>query len=133
MYNNNEIGLQTGLARSNQVSPGCTRQDVCNNHGCKHGSTCMDEWSKYSCRCPTGFVGPFCEQQITATFDSDDNSGLRFTSAINITSFSLEFSSDPSLTSGVLAFTDKRVCLFDSKHFSNLCCTGSRHLNLHCD
>ena len=105
MYNGLDAGLQGTLAQSYLVSPGCRRQDVCSNHECKHGGACVDEWIQYSCRCPSGFVGSFCEHQITATFDSDDNSGLMFTSAANITSFSLEFSSDPSLTSGVLAFT----------------------------
>lgn len=104
-----EAGLQNGLAQSYLVSPGCQRQDVCSGHECKHDGACVDEWSRYSCRCPSGFVGSFCEQQITATFDSDGNSGLRFISDTNITSFSLEFSTDPSLTSGVLAFTNKRV------------------------
>ena len=50
-------------------------------------------------------MGSFCERQITATFDRDDSSGLMFTSVANITSFSLEFSTDPSVTRGVLAFT----------------------------
>lgn len=104
-----EAGLQSVLAQSYLVSTGCQRQDVCSNHGCKHGGACVDEWSQYSCRCPSGFVGSFCEQQITATFDSDDDSGLSFISDTNITSFSLEFSTDPSLTSGVLALTDKKV------------------------
>lgn len=107
-----DSGLQHLLAQSHHVSPGCNRQDVCSNHGCQHGSTCIDEWNKYICQCPPGFIGEFCEQQITATFDSDAKSGLRFISAADITSFSLEFSSDPSLRSGVLAFTDKRVTVF---------------------
>lgn len=109
LYNNVDAGLQGVFSHSHLVSTGCQRQDVCSNHGCKHGGACVDEWSQYSCRCPQGFVGSSCEHQITATFDSDDNSGLKFTAA-NITSFSLEFSIDPTLPSGVLAFTG--VCLF---------------------
>ena len=50
-------------------------------------------------------MGLFCEHQVTATFDSDDNSGLKFNSAAPINSFSLEFSIDPTLPSGVLAYT----------------------------
>lgn len=103
-----DVGLQGVFAQSYLVSTGCQRQDVCSNHACKHGGACVDEWSQYSCRCPQGFVGSFCEHQITATFDSDDNSGLKFTSAVNIISFSLEFSIDPTLQSGVLAFTTVR-------------------------
>ena len=105
LFNNIDSGLQDVLAQSYLVSPGCRRQEVCSNHGCKHGSSCVDEWNRYSCRCPSGFVGSFCERQITATFDRDDSSGLMFTSVANITSFSLEFSTDPSGTRGVLAFT----------------------------
>lgn len=105
LFNNIDSGLQDVLAQSYLVSPGCQRQEVCSNHGCKHGSSCVDEWNRYSCRCPSGFVGSFCERQITATFDRDDSSGLMFTSVANITSFSLEFSTDPSVTRGVLAFT----------------------------
>lgn len=108
LYNNLDAGLQGVFSQSHLVSNGCQRQDVCSNHECKNGGACVDEWSQYSCRCPRGFVGSFCEHQITATFDSDDNSGLKFAAA-NITSFSLEFSIDPSLPSGVLVFT--RVCL----------------------
>ena len=108
LYHNVDTGLQGVFSQSYQVSTGCQRQDVCSNHGCKNGGACVDEWSKFSCRCPQGFVGSFCEHQITATFDSDDNSGLKFADA-NITSFSLEFSIDPTLPSGVLAFTG--VCL----------------------
>lgn len=108
LYNNVDTGLQGVFSQSFQVSTGCQRQDVCSNHGCKNGGACVDEWSQFSCRCPQGFVGSFCEHQITATFDSDDKSGLKFADA-NITSFSLEFSIDPALPSGVLAFT--RVCL----------------------
>ena len=108
LYNNLESGLQGVFSQSYQVSTGCQRQDVCSNHGCKNSGACVDEWSQFSCRCPRGFVGSFCEHQITATFDSDDKSGLKFADA-NITSFSLEFSIDPALPSGLLAFT--RVCL----------------------
>ena len=100
-----EPGLQNVLPQSYRVATGCQRRDVCSNHGCKHGGACVDEWEQYSCDCLQGFVGSFCEHQVTATFDSDDSSGLKFTSAAVITSFSLEFSTDPALPSGVLAYT----------------------------
>ena len=103
------MNLLDGFADSSLVSPGCQRQDVCSSHRCLHGGACVDEWWEYSCRCPSGFVGSFCEQQVTATFDSDANSGLKLSSSAVISSFSLEFSTDPALTSGVLAFTDKVV------------------------
>ena len=106
-----ETGLQNELGRSHLVSPGCSKRDVCLNNGCQNGGTCVDEWNQFSCRCPTGYVGSLCDRQIAVTFNSDDESGLKFTSTTSITSFSFEFSSDPSLTSGMLAFTDKRVCL----------------------
>lgn len=99
------MGLQNVLAQAHLVSTGCQRRDVCSNHGCKHGGACVDEWVQYRCDCLQGFVGLFCGHQVTATFDSDDNSGFKFDSAAPINSFSLEFSIDPTLPSGVLAYT----------------------------
>jgi hypothetical protein len=43
----------------------------CDNHKCKRGGKCVpNNQGTYSCKCPKGFKGRFCEQGETTTIFS---------------------------------------------------------------
>ena len=41
------------------------REDMCANHQCVNGATCVDRVSDYECQCPVGFEGEFCQVGTT--------------------------------------------------------------------
>ena len=41
--------------------------DECLSHECENGATCVDELNAYTCTCPQGFIGRFC--QIGTSFN----------------------------------------------------------------
>ena len=36
--------------------------DDCVNHNCANGGSCMDGVNTYTCNCPPGFTGMYCEK-----------------------------------------------------------------------
>ena len=36
--------------------------DDCANHTCANGGSCMDGVNAYTCNCPSGFTGMYCEK-----------------------------------------------------------------------
>ena len=36
--------------------------DDCASAHCQRGGTCVDEVNRYSCTCPDGFTGSFCQE-----------------------------------------------------------------------
>ncbi|XP_006629223.2 protocadherin Fat 4 [Lepisosteus oculatus] len=55
----------------------CPRlEGACTGNVCKHGGTCVDNWSWQQCKCMEGFTGKYCEKFITVdTALSLDGSG----------------------------------------------------------
>lgn len=92
------------LPLSQNVHAGCARQDVCLNHGCKHG-TCVDLWNRYECQCILGYTSPFCEIQTSMSFDALGNSSVEYTAQQPITSVALQFNIKPSSEPGVMLYT----------------------------
>lgn len=43
----------------------CRLIDYCTSSPCLNGGTCVQEVGGYTCKCPSGYTGPNCEEEIT--------------------------------------------------------------------
>ncbi|KAM8988152.1 cadherin EGF LAG seven-pass G-type receptor 2 isoform 1-T1 [Ara ararauna] len=52
---------------NNGTLPGCpAKRPLCDSDTCHNGGTCVQEWDSFSCRCPTGFGGRTCQEEVGA-------------------------------------------------------------------
>uniref|UniRef100_A0A672UKE0 Cadherin EGF LAG seven-pass G-type receptor 2 n=1 Tax=Strigops habroptila TaxID=2489341 RepID=A0A672UKE0_STRHB len=52
---------------NNGTLPGCpAKRPLCDSDTCHNGGTCEQEWDSFSCRCPTGFGGRTCQEEVGA-------------------------------------------------------------------
>uniref|UniRef100_A0A8C2T9U6 Cadherin EGF LAG seven-pass G-type receptor 2 n=1 Tax=Coturnix japonica TaxID=93934 RepID=A0A8C2T9U6_COTJA len=50
---------------NNGTVPGCpAKKTVCDAGTCHNGGTCVHEWDGFSCRCPLGFGGKTCQEEM---------------------------------------------------------------------
>ncbi|KAM6040858.1 LOW QUALITY PROTEIN: cadherin EGF LAG seven-pass G-type receptor 2 [Theristicus caerulescens] len=52
---------------NNGTLPGCpAKKTLCDANTCHNGGTCMHEWDSFSCRCPLGFGGKTCQEEMAS-------------------------------------------------------------------
>ncbi|XP_064354330.1 cadherin EGF LAG seven-pass G-type receptor 2 [Dromaius novaehollandiae] len=52
---------------NNGTVPGCpAKKNACAGGACRNGGTCVHEWDRAGCRCPLGFGGPTCEEEMAS-------------------------------------------------------------------
>ncbi|XP_061869715.1 cadherin EGF LAG seven-pass G-type receptor 2 [Colius striatus] len=50
---------------NNGTVPGCpAKKTLCDANTCHNGGTCVHEWDGFSCRCPLGFGGKTCQEEM---------------------------------------------------------------------
>ncbi|XP_063274455.1 cadherin EGF LAG seven-pass G-type receptor 2 isoform X3 [Prinia subflava] len=50
---------------NNGTLPGCPpKKTLCDTNTCHNGGTCVHEWGEFSCRCPLGFGGKTCQEEM---------------------------------------------------------------------
>ncbi|KAI1230842.1 Cadherin EGF LAG seven-pass G-type receptor 2, partial [Lamprotornis superbus] len=50
---------------NNGTLPGCPpKKTLCDTNTCYNGGTCVHEWEGFSCRCPLGFGGKTCQEEM---------------------------------------------------------------------
>ncbi|NXX45357.1 CELR2 protein, partial [Tricholaema leucomelas] len=50
---------------NNGTVPGCpAKKTLCDANTCHNGGTCVHEWDTFSCRCPLGFGGKTCQEEM---------------------------------------------------------------------
>uniref|UniRef100_A0A8C5T0W3 Cadherin EGF LAG seven-pass G-type receptor 2 n=1 Tax=Malurus cyaneus samueli TaxID=2593467 RepID=A0A8C5T0W3_9PASS len=50
---------------NNGTLPGCPpKKTLCDTNTCHNGGTCVHEWGAFSCRCPLGFGGKTCQEEM---------------------------------------------------------------------
>ncbi|NWH81918.1 CELR2 protein, partial [Piaya cayana] len=50
---------------NNGTLPGCpAKKTLCDGTTCHNGGTCVHEWDGFSCRCPPGFGGKTCQEEL---------------------------------------------------------------------
>ncbi|XP_035826909.1 protein jagged-1b-like [Aplysia californica] len=52
-----------------------TNLDDCNGHRCHDGATCMDHIGYYTCKCPPGRTGVYCDGEINECASSPCHNG----------------------------------------------------------
>ncbi|NXN98057.1 CELR2 protein, partial [Rhinopomastus cyanomelas] len=51
---------------NNGTLPGCpAKKTLCDANTCHNGGTCVHEWGNFSCRCPLGFGGKTCQEEMS--------------------------------------------------------------------
>ncbi|KAM6398895.1 cadherin EGF LAG seven-pass G-type receptor 2 [Rhynochetos jubatus] len=51
---------------NNGTLPGCpAKKTLCDPGTCHNGGTCVPEWDGFSCRCPLGFGGRTCQEEMS--------------------------------------------------------------------
>uniref|UniRef100_A0A8B9NJA1 Cadherin EGF LAG seven-pass G-type receptor 2 n=1 Tax=Accipiter nisus TaxID=211598 RepID=A0A8B9NJA1_9AVES len=52
---------------NNGTLPGCpAKKTLCDASTCHNGGTCVHEWDSFSCRCPLGFGGKTCQEEMAS-------------------------------------------------------------------
>ncbi|NXJ95515.1 CELR2 protein, partial [Corythaixoides concolor] len=52
---------------NNGTLPGCpAKKTLCDTNTCHNGGTCVHEWDTFSCRCPLGFGGKTCQEEMAS-------------------------------------------------------------------
>ncbi|NWX03777.1 CELR2 protein, partial [Caloenas nicobarica] len=52
---------------NNGTLPGCpAKKTLCDTNTCHNGGTCVHEWDGFSCRCPLGFGGKTCQEEMAS-------------------------------------------------------------------
>ncbi|KAM6044521.1 cadherin EGF LAG seven-pass G-type receptor 2 isoform 2-T2 [Chlamydotis macqueenii] len=52
---------------NNGTLPGCpAKKTLCDAGTCRNGGTCVHEWDGFSCRCPLGFGGQTCQEEMAS-------------------------------------------------------------------
>ncbi|XP_075631852.1 cadherin EGF LAG seven-pass G-type receptor 2 isoform X3 [Balearica regulorum gibbericeps] len=52
---------------NNGTLPGCpAKKTLCDASTCRNGGTCVHEWDSFSCRCPLGFGGKTCQEEMAS-------------------------------------------------------------------
>ncbi|XP_075377780.1 cadherin EGF LAG seven-pass G-type receptor 2 [Mycteria americana] len=52
---------------NNGTLPGCpAKKTLCDAGTCHNGGTCVHEWDSFSCRCPLGFGGKTCQEEMAS-------------------------------------------------------------------
>ncbi|XP_054032276.1 cadherin EGF LAG seven-pass G-type receptor 2 [Dryobates pubescens] len=58
------VDLAAFIANNGTV-PGCpAKRALCDPSPCHNGGTCVHEWESFSCRCPLGFGGKTCQEEM---------------------------------------------------------------------
>lgn len=109
VQNGLSVDFKRDFRLSRNVYAGCPRRDVCLGNGCLSGSTCVDLWLNYTCRCKSGFSGAYCGHQSSTFFKSSDHTSVVFDHTHPITSFSFNFSVKTASGGGILVYSGEVV------------------------
>lgn len=61
-----------GVRHLENVTSGCLGNPVCTDPVCGAGK-CVDQWNAFSCACPTGYGGRFCERDPCSSSPCNNN------------------------------------------------------------
>ncbi|XP_055898021.1 protein crumbs-like isoform X3 [Biomphalaria glabrata] len=60
-FENNTVPVKFMAKSISGIVHHCTGDNVCSKTSCLNGGSCVDIWNSFTCKCPTGFYGDYCE------------------------------------------------------------------------
>ncbi|KAH9489124.1 hypothetical protein Btru_057137 [Bulinus truncatus] len=70
-FENNTVPVKFMAISISGIIHHCTGNNVCSRNVCLNGGQCVDNWNSFSCSCPKGFYGEYCQ-------DNTDNCAGRY-------------------------------------------------------